>query len=261
MRIETHSDAVDWRRAHRKSLKRGNACQRRVARKLSKCRKGHRCQIEACRVCLREFRLWWLGEAVKMIVQRRYWTRCSVITKGLLVPYGQLAKFDLIAAVKRIRKRLQRSAIHDRIFLGGLDVSLNIEKNVIMGWQFHIYLIVEGQNDATLQGAIKKAFPPETTALAPYDFEPISDPLEVITYAYKAEIKRRSGYVGSDGNHRTKDQPLKGADLRKLLPFVAKYKVGARLILAGVRRNGQRLVFTTKKASTARPAAMNSKAA
>ena len=48
---------------------------------------------------------------------------------------------------------------------------------------------------------MKDAFPPEPTALEPYDFAEITDPLEVITYAYKAQIKRRSGYAGKDGNH------------------------------------------------------------
>ena len=34
---------------------------------------------------MREFRLSWLGEAVKIMVQRPDWTRCSVITEDLLV--------------------------------------------------------------------------------------------------------------------------------------------------------------------------------
>ena len=132
---------------------------------------------------------------------------------------------------------------------------MNIESNVIVGWQFHSYLIVEGKDDASLEQAVKDAFPPEPTALVPYDFAEITDPLEVITYAYKAEIKRRSGFVGNGGNHRTKDLPLKGPDIRELAPFLAKHKVGARLILAGVRRNGQRLIFTpTKSASRPRHA-------
>jgi hypothetical protein len=201
---------------------------------------------------MRDFRISWLGEAIKIIAQRPHWTRCSVITKGLLVPYGQLPKFDLIAAVKRIRKRLERADIRGRIVLGALDVSLNIEDNVIVGWQFHGYLIVEGENDAALQQAIRRAFPPEPSALAPYDFVEVSNPLDVVTYAYKALFERRSGYEDSRGNHRTKDQPLKGADVRELLPFLAKHKVGARLILCGVRRNGQHLVFTPTKPSSAR---------
>ena len=252
MQFETFEDALKWRRIHRKRLSRTKR-QRRVALALKKCRRGHRCETEACRVCMREFRLWWLGEAVKIILQRPRWTRCCVITKGLLVPYGQLAKFDLTAAVKRFRKRLQRSGIHDRIVLGGVDVSLNLESNKMVGWQFHLYLLIEGEKDNYLQEAVRKAFPPEPNALAPYDLEEVTDPLECITYAYKAEVKRRSGYVGSNGHHQAKDLPLKGGDLRELVPFLAGYKVGARLILCGVRRNGQRLAFTTSTRPSSPP--------
>jgi hypothetical protein len=252
MKFETFNDAIHWRKIHRKKLEAGGKRQRRAARTLAKCRKSHRCETEACRVCLREFRINWSGEAIKVMLQRSNWTRCSVITKGLLVPYGQLAHFDLNAAIKRLRKRIERSKLYGRIVLGGMDVSLNIENNVIVGWQFHLYLTVEGKDDAKLQQAVKDAFPPEPTALAPYDFSEITDPLEVVTYACKAEIKRRSGYVDNSGNHQTKHQPLKGRDIRELGPFLAKHKVGARLILVGVSRKGQRLVFTSTK-SASRP--------
>jgi len=163
MQFETSEDAINWRKIDRKKLVAGNKRQRRVARTLTNCRKTHRCGTEGCRVCMREFRVGWAGEAVKILLQRPLWTRCSIITKGLLVPYGQLANFDL-----------------------------------------------------------------------------------------NAVIKRRSGYVGNDGNHRTKHQRLKGPDIRKLLPFLAKHKVGARLLLAGVRRNGHRLFFTPTKPSSHR---------
>ncbi len=106
----------------------------------------------------------------------------------------------------------------------------------MQGWQFHLDLIVEGQNDSKLQQAIRDAFPGEPTALSAYDFEEVTTAPEVLTYACKADIKRRAGYLGSDGNHRTKNLPLKGADIRALLPFLARYKAGARLILSGVRR-------------------------
>ena len=250
MKFETFEDAIHWRQFHRKKLKVGNKRQRRAARTLTKCRNRHRCGKESCRVCLRDFRINWSGEAVKIMLQQPDWVRCSIITNGLLVPYGQLANFDLNAAIKRLRKRIGRSKLHGRIVLGGLDVSLNIEKNVIVGWQFHPYLIVEGKNDASLQQAVKDAFPEEPTALAPYDFEEVKDYVEVATYAYKAVFERRSGFIGKDGNHHIADLPLKGPDIRELLPFLAKHKVGARLVLCGVKRNGHRLVFTpTKPAS------------
>lgn len=250
MKFETFEDAINWRKIHRKKLKAGNKRQRRAARVLQRCGKSHRCGTEGCRVCIRDFRVGWTGEAIKVMLQRPVWTSCSIITNGLLVPYGQLGNFDLLAQIRRLRKRIERSKLHDRIVLGGLDISLNLESNKIVGWQFHPYLLIEGKKDADLQQAVKDAFPPEPTALVPYDFEEITDRLEVITYAYKAVFKRRSGFVDKNGNHRTNDPPLKGADLRKLVPFLAKYKVGARLILCGVRRNGQRLVFTPTKSAS-----------
>jgi hypothetical protein len=256
MQFETFEDAIHWRQIHRKKLKAGKKLQRRAARVLQYCRNRHRCGTEGCRVCIRDFRVGWTGEAVKIMLQRPVWTGCCIITKGLLVPYGQLGNFDLLAQIARLRKRIERSKLHGRIVLGGLDISLNLESNKIVGWQFHPYLLIEGKKDADLQQAVEDAFPPEPTALVPYDFEEITDPLEVITYAYKADIKRRSGYVGNDGNHRTKHQGLKGPDIRKLLPFLAKHKVGARLLLAGVRRNGHRLDFTPTKPSSAPGKAM-----
>jgi len=259
MLIESYEDALRQRGNHRRKLKLGNKRQRRVGAELNKCRRYHRCKSEACRVCLREFRLWWLGEATKIMVQRAHWTRCSIIPKGLRVRYGALSTFDLNSEIKRLRKRIERSALHGGIVLGGLDVSLNLEKNRVTHWQWHLYLIVEGENDKALQEAIKRAFPADPKALVPYDFQQIdgSDYLKVATYAYKALFKRRSGYTDSQGNHRTKDLPLKNCDLRRLLPFLVQHKVGERLILSGVRRNGLRLVLTTKKVSTDHPAAMN----
>jgi len=246
--METKAEAISRRRRHRRALKRGNKRRRRVERTLRQCRHRRRCGTEACAVCLREFRLHWVGEAVRILIQRQSWTRCSIIPKGLLVPYKQLSNFDLAGEIKRIRKRLERSTLHGRVVLGALDISLNVLNNSIVGWQFHAYLIVEGADDKALRESIKDVFPPEPTAAVPYDFTEIDKTgvIDVVTYAYKSFFKRRSGYKNSKGNHHTKDQQLKGADLRELLPFLAKYKVGARLILGGVRRNGQRLVFTHK---------------
>jgi hypothetical protein len=75
----------------------------------------------------------------------------------------------------------------------------------------------------------------------------VSDPLEAITYTYKSVVQRRSGYKNSQGEHKTVPLPLKGPDLRELLPFLARYKAGARLILYGVRRDGKRLRRTHRK--------------
>jgi hypothetical protein len=242
--FETFEDALMWRKVHRKLLLSGTRPQRQVAHQLNSCRKGTRCEIDNCRVCERGFRLQWIGEAIKIVLQRPHWTRCSVIMEGLLVPYGHLSTFNLKGTIKLIQKRLERSGISDRIVIGGLDVSLNLNNNNLIGWQFHLYLIVESENDKTLQEAVKAAFAPEPSAAKPYDFREVANHLKAISYAYKALFKRRSAYIDADGKPQTRDLPLKGRDLRELLQFLAKHKVGSRAILHGVRRNGKSLALT-----------------
>jgi hypothetical protein len=245
LNFETFEDALKWGKVHRKQLQSGTRAQRQVARLLNTCRKHTRCGTEACRVCLQESRRQWAGEITKIFLKRPHWTRCSIIMDGLLMPYGSLGTFDLKVAVKRVQKRLERSDISARIVIGGLDVSLNINNNKIVGWQVHLYLLVEGNNNKTLRRAVKDAFPPEPTAAKPYDFADITDDeLKVMTYAYKSVFHRRSGYIDARGNAQTRDLPLKSPDNRELLEFFAQHKVGCRAILRGVRRNGKSFALT-----------------
>jgi hypothetical protein len=37
---------------------------------------------------MREFRIGWVAEATKIMVQQPHWTRCSIVSKGLRVRYG-----------------------------------------------------------------------------------------------------------------------------------------------------------------------------
>jgi hypothetical protein len=244
MTFETFEDALTWRKTHRKQLVSGTRPQRQVARQLNSCRKRTRCGTEACRVCLREFRKEWAGELTKIFLDRPAWTRCSVIMEGLLVPYGCLHTFDLRAVVKRIQKRIERSGISDRIVIGGLDVSLNLNDNNLLGWQFHLYLLIEGESDKELRKAVKAAFTPEPSAAKPYEFRQVENPLEAITYAYKSLFHRRSSYADEDGHQQTRNLPLKNSDQRELLQFLAQHKVGSRAILRGVRRNGKSFALT-----------------
>ncbi|MFL6795811.1 MAG: hypothetical protein ACJ8F3_00190 [Xanthobacteraceae bacterium] len=71
MLIESVDDALEWGRKHLAQLKRGEKDDCLVAwRKLIECRPDRPCGLEACRVCMREFRLSWLGQAVPIMVQR-----------------------------------------------------------------------------------------------------------------------------------------------------------------------------------------------
>ena len=77
---------------------------------------------------------------------------------------------------------MQRSReLRDRVALGAFDISLNIHNNQILGWQIHLYMLIEGDDDKSLRSAVRGLFRPEPSALRPYDFTQVKDPLQAIT--------------------------------------------------------------------------------
>jgi hypothetical protein len=245
--FETYAQAKARRDAKVRLLSGGDSGQRQVAEKLKRCRKARRCQSGACDVCIGFSRLRLFRQTRAIFARSQHWTRASVVPAGFLFPVGELASVNLEALAKKIDKRLERSSLRDRLAFAGIDVSLNLQDNEILGWQLHLYLLIEGQNTLRLREAIKAAFPPEPTAPTPYDFDEINDPSNRITYLLKAIFKRRSRYTKTTGRAGISPQALKGPELRELLLFLDQYPIGTRLMLRGIRRNGSRLVVINKQ--------------
>jgi hypothetical protein len=105
-----------------------------------------------------------------------------------------------------------------------------------------------GEHTTLIEEAIKATFPPERTAKVPFHFKQLTGKSGAITYLYKSMFWRRSRYTVYERwpITRTRNQPLKPAELRVLLEFLGRYPVGARLILRGLRRDGRRLTVTQK---------------
>jgi hypothetical protein len=241
-KFETLTQAKKRRAYKIRILGKGKRSARKLATKLTQCRKGHACESGACDVCVGRERLKLYRETQPIFSTHPDWTRASVIPAGFLVPIGKLSTVDLKAINTRINKRLERSSLGNRIVIAGIDISLNLQDNEIVGWQLHLYMLIEGKNTLRLQEAIKATFPPEPTALIPHLFSSVIDTTKAITYLFKNIFHRRSRYANANSQARTKDLPLKAPDLRELLPFLDQYPIGARLILRGIRRNGSRLI-------------------
>lgn len=245
--FETYADAKR-RLAHKiRVLRKGDQPERRLATKLEQCHKGKYCGSGACDVCLGLNRLGLYQQTQPIFAQYPHWTRASVIPAGFLFSMGELENVDLNALRKMTDKRLERSTLRHRIVIAGIDISLNLQDNNIIGWQLHLYILIEGKNTLPLREAIQAAFPPEPTAPVPYKFDAVTDPSNRITYLLKAIFNRRSQYRTAKSQARTKSLPLKGPELRELLPFLDQYPIGARLILRGLRRNGRHLVIINKQ--------------
>jgi hypothetical protein len=207
--FETYQTAKSRRKKRIRSLSRGGRELRSLIHKLGKCTKMLRCHSEIDPICLGNFRLR-LYRGLKSIIQsRKHWMRVSVITKGLLFKRGTLQSADLPKLIKSLRKRLERSSLQDRMIIGGIDVSLNFGEDHVVGWQLHLYLLIEGSDDDVhLREAIKAAFPGEPTAVKPYDFTPMYEFGGAITYLYKTEFSRRITYFEDD--KRKTDDPRLG---------------------------------------------------
>lgn len=247
--FETFADAKKRRAQKIQILSRGNVEQQRLAAKLERCRKNNRCESGACDVCLRLYRLHLFRSSQAIFSARLDWTRASVIPAGLLVTIGELSNADLGAIASMIDKRLERSSLSNRLAFVGIDISHNLQDNESLGWQMHLYSLIEGKNTLRLREAIKASFPPEQTAPTPFQFQPMNDAAKAITYLFKAIFKRRSRYTTANGQPKTKSLPLKGPELRELLQFLDQHSVGERLILRGIRRNGGHLVIVNKQQS------------
>ena len=168
--FETFADAKKRRAQKIRILGQGDKDQQRLAAKLERCRKGSRCDSGACDVCLRLYRLRLFRQTGPVLAARLHWTRASVVPDGFLPSLGELANVELKALGKMIDKRLERSSLRRRIVLAGIDISLNLQDNKIIGWQLHLYMLIEGENTLRLREAIKAAFPPEPTAPTPVRF-------------------------------------------------------------------------------------------
>ena len=242
--FETLAQARDRRAYKIAVLRGGNGQQQQLATKLKRCRKGNRCNSGACDVCVRLFRLRLLRQLQPILESRPHWTRASVVTADLLFAEGALANVDLNALKRKISKRLERWSLQDRIVAAGIDISLNIENNATVGWQLHLYMFIEGEQTTRLEEAVKATFPPEKTARVPYSFTQLTGKVRPVTYLYKSIFWRRSRYTVYERHPRTRNQPLKRAELSELLEFLGRYPVGARLILRGLRRDGRSLIVT-----------------
>jgi len=246
--FETYAEAKKRLTHKNRVLRKGNRHQRRLAAKLERCRKDHRCGSGACDFCVGTFRACLYRNSLLIFASRPHWTRASVIPARMLIRPGELSNVDLHAIAAKMDKRLERSTLRNRLAFIGIDISFNLQDNKAVGWQLHLYMLIEGRNTLRLQEAIKAAFPSEPTAPAPYDFDEV-EPSSQITYLFKAMFNRRSRYTTAKGQAKTKNQALKGPNLRELLPFLDQYPIGERLILRGIRRNSSRLIIIDKQAS------------
>ncbi|MBX3576386.1 MAG: hypothetical protein KF723_04190 [Rhizobiaceae bacterium] len=163
------------------------------------------------------------------------------------MPLGKLHELSFKRLIDRVRKRLSRSGLRDCAFFGSFDLSLNVEDNEDPHWQAHLYLHIRHPKNSALKRKVSEAFKFEPTALRPYIAKAMpssrsrraSEVGGSITYAFKRDFYRRSGFTGRKGERRTAGQRLRNSERAETVTLMAGLRVGARVFFRGLRRDGR----------------------
>jgi hypothetical protein len=129
--FETPEQAAAYRRRRIEVLRGGGRTDRRLAEKLEACGgPDGPCLSPADPVCARDHRRWIVGEALRLLESRDDLLAASLIPPRWRVPSPGLATFDAKAPLAGLKRQLERAGLPDLVLVGGLDLSLEVDRRI-----------------------------------------------------------------------------------------------------------------------------------
>ncbi len=252
--FEGHLQTEHYKQWVIKVLREGDAEDKRLASKIRVCKKENRCLSGACPSCLREARIWLMSHGVtamedlaiagrrgKIEGASKDWSVASIIPAGFNAPLGALHTLSLKTKVKTTARCLQRANLNGARVIGGIDLSLNTLENEEHTWQLQLFLLINAPPSDGLKETLAEAFSPEPMAKRPLHVSSMYMPRTALSYAFKSTFQLRSAY-DSDGEACVRKVRLSKKEyVRELSRFLAQGKPLQRLILRGIKREGENL--------------------
>lgn len=242
--FESFSDVDGRRKAIVKFLNKGNRADRRLARKLKRCKKGRRCLSGACPICRRRMRMWFVGEVYDVF---EHLADEQVILLTIICSKQQFSANDLGAliprnAVNRLTTKLRRLGFENEVMLGALDYDWCVRDNECAEgyWQVHYHLICPRLSETQVD-ALREVFPNNTTAYVHKAVvpSPIKNRPEQFSYVLKPFFQKRSSYISSNGRRNAKKGPINNARRRReLFHQLDRHPMTESLVLFHARRIG-----------------------
>jgi hypothetical protein len=157
------------------------------------------------------------------------------------VRVGKLTKLDPRAAVKAVRTQLQRPDLSGLIVIGGIDLSLEVDRRLGHGpeWQLHLHIIGAGCDRKAVRQALRPYYPATAAVHRSIKVQSVRDRPKQLSYCFKFHHQR---HVQREGR-QSRYYPLHSDESIEDLLFLARYQFSDFLFLKGVRRNGNRLNF------------------
>ncbi len=222
LKIETLSEAKQRNRIKIEVLRASEDYKlHRLADKLERCRKGKRCRLLACSVCLRRFRLCYLKEHLP--IWKKLMKQCPVHYISAINRVPVDTSVDTLGDFKEWFERCLKQYGFDRIpLVGGVDYSWNYENGQNYICQ-HFHFLVAVFDRKPLIECLRKSFFRDNTVNRPVYPKILNDYSGLkrsLNYTIPAYFEKRCRYLVKK-RHHTNHYPLDDKQLRELYLFLS----------------------------------------
>jgi hypothetical protein len=236
-RFETFKDAQQYSLASEQKL---DSSERRedwlLADCLHECRtSSQRCGQPYCPICARRFRIWFIGELLR-ISHNILSARIHIVTILLhQVRYDQVGLLNVKACGAMLRKRLIRNGLADAAVIGGTEI---IYRARLKSWVLHANLVIVGGDIRSIE-QFKATFA-NADFINPAICQQLKDLPEQLSYILKfATYHRPFAQIGSTKGDA---KPLNPREHCALVSWMAQWQFQDFMFLFNARREGAKIV-------------------
>jgi hypothetical protein len=203
---------------------------------LNECRKSRqRCGLPSCPICARLFRIWFIGELLR-IVEGVGASSVHIVTALLKeARYDRIELLDVKHYDAMLRKRLCRNDLGDAAVIGGYE---NVYRARKKKWMLHINLVIVGGAVEAVQ-QFKATFS-NSDIVRPAVGQAVADQTRQLSYILKFSTYHRpfsqNGFMKSDA------VPLNPREHCALVPWMAQWKFQDFMFLFNARREGVKIL-------------------
>jgi hypothetical protein len=238
-RFETLVDARKESERSEKLLESFSPGSKVIAEYLHECRAGdYECNRPFCPICARQFRLWFIGELLRLTDGTKNVHIYTLLLKE--APKDKIDTLDLTSFRHVLRKRLQRSGLGKVPVIGGFEIVYKAAQHV---WVLHINLVMFG-GDKSARKKFKRAFQGD-------DFDrpllrtALKDRAEQLSYVLKVTTYHRP--YEQQGATRSEAKPLNAREHAALLKWMSQFECQDFLLLINAKRQeGNKIVLSSR---------------
>ena len=236
-RFETSQDAHKYSKDSEEKLGLSDCREdRRLADDLSECRTSDRtCGLPSCPICARLFRIWFVGELLR-IIENVGADQAHIETILLAqAPNDQIDSLDVKAYDALLRKRLSRNGLGEAAIIGGYE---NIYRAQSKTWILHLNLIIIGGRVEAIR-AFENTFS-KSQIQKPTMLQTLEDLKRQLSYILKFITYHRP--FAQLGSTKSTPVPLNPREHWALVSWMARWKFQDFIFLFNARREGATIV-------------------